>query len=764
MRRALTLLFTLVAMAILSAHSQAQENRQIVQQIEVQYAGAPTVSRERILANMRTKVGSPYSDQVVEEDIRNLYQSGSIENVRIFGEPVEGGVKVVVVVQTKSSVAKIEIQGATRFKASRLRRELTVKEGELLNEANLEVDRQALQNYYTSRGFADTTVTYDVTVPEGAEKATVTYSIMESGKMVVGEVDFEGNKALSDRELRKGLATKKQNMLSFLTKSGRIDQDKLSADVDAIREMYQNEGYIDVLVGAPRIEPIKGPKVRVIFPITEGPQYRVGAVSIQGAEVFPQEEIRAKIKTQPGDIYSAKTARDDVKAVQDLYGTRGYVDLSVNADVLSAGNNVVDITYNLNEGAQAYVERVNITGNTKTKDKVIRRELLVAPGDVYDTVRVDASKARLGNLNYFSRVDTYPSETGVPGRKDLNILVEEKRTGSLNFGAGFSSIDNLIGFVEIQQSNFDLLGYPTFTGGGQRFRSRLQYGTQRKDFIIGLTEPYFLDYQLAVGGELFYREASFVSSVYSQRNYGFELNARKPINNFTSLRLAYRLENIDIFDVDSDVSEAIRSEAGARWKSGITGGITYDTRDSVFLTRKGERIDFTANVAGGPLGGDVQTYGFNLEATKYFLLPWDTILLINGEIGSVDSWGGGDRVPIFDRLYLGGANNLRGFRFRDVSPKDEDDESIGGQTLARATVEYTFPVIEKVRGAVFYDVGFVNAGAYDFASGNVNSDVGLGVRLDLPIGPVRIDYGIPVQSDDSNDSSGRFNFNIGYQF
>ncbi len=762
MRRVLILILSVLTFC--SGDLGAQETAPIVQAIEVQYAGAPTVSRERILANMRTKVGDPFSDQVVEADVRNLYKSGSIENVRIFAEPAEGGVKVVVVVQTQGSVAKILIQGADRFKESRLRRELVVKEGELLNEANLEVDRQKLQDYYRTRGFAETTVTYDVQVEQGTEKATVTYTVSEGGKMIVSEIDFEGNQALSDRELRKGLATKKKSFLSFLTKSGRIDQEKLTSDVDTIRTMYQNEGYIDVLVGAPRIEPVRKDKVRVIFPITEGPQYRVGEVTVAGGEVFPQDEIRAKIKTQPGGVYSAKTAQEDVKAVQDLYGTRGYVDLGVNADVISAGNNVVNIVYNLDEGAQSYIERVNVTGNTRTKDKVIRRELLVAPGDVYDTVRVDASKARLGNLNYFSRVDTYPSDTGIPGRKDLNVLVEEKRTGSLNFGAGFSSIDNLIGFVEIQQSNFDLLGYPKFTGGGQRFRTRLQYGTQRKDFIISLTEPYFLDYQLAVGGELFYREASFVSSVYAQRNYGFELNARKPINNFTALRLAYRLENITIFDVDPSVSEVIRSEAGSRLKSGLTGGLTYDTRDSVFLTRKGERIDFTTEVSGGPLGGDVQIYGFNLEASKYFLLPWDTIFLLNGQIGTIDTWGSGDRVPIFDRLYLGGANNLRGFRFRDVSPKDVNGEPIGGQTLARATLEYTFPVIDKVRGAVFYDVGFVNAGAYDFASGNVNSDIGLGVRLDLPIGPVRIDYGIPMQADASNDSSGRFNFNIGYQF
>ena len=196
--------------------------------------------------------------------------------------------------------------------------------------------------------------------------------------------------------------------------------------------------------------------------------------------------------------------------------------------------------------------------------------------------------------------------------------------------------------------------------------------------------------------------------------------------------------------MDEDASETIKDEEGDRLKSQLSGGITYDTRDSVFLTRKDDKVDLQAYVAGGFLGGDTDIYGFDLEASKYFLLPWDTILTLNGEIASVATWAGGDRVPIFDRLYLGGANNLRGFNFRDVGPKDEDGEPIGGNTLARFTVEYTFPIVEKMRGAVFYDVGFVNAGATTSA-GNVNSDVGIGVRLDLPIGPVRIDYGIPDQ-------------------
>jgi outer membrane protein insertion porin family len=424
---------------------------------------------------------------------------------------------------------------------------------------------------------------------------------------------------------------------------------------------------------------------------------------------------------------------------------------------------VLNVTYRLDEGIQSYIEHINIQGNKRTKDKVIRRELAVVPGDVYNTVLVENSKQRLDNLKYFSRVDTFPGETSIPGRKDLNVLVEEQRTGSFNFGAGFSSVDNLVGFVELQQSNFDVTHWPDFTGGGQRFRTRLQYGTSRKDFTISLTEPWFMDKQLSLGGEAFYHEDTYSSDVYSQRNYGFDVSIRKPIGKFSSVQVQYKLEDIRIYDITGNglYSAPILAAKGDYLKSTVSSTFSYDTRDSLFLPRKGEHVDFTAFVSG--LGGDVKDYGFDLEAAKYVLLPWDTILNFSGEVATVAAYNG-KTVPIFDRLYLGGSNNLRGFKYRNVGPKDLYSDPIGGNTLARFTTEYTFPIIERVRGAVFYDAGFVNAGDYDFGTGNINSDAGIGVRLDLPIGPVRIDYGYPIQKDSQTSGSGRFNFNVGYQF
>ena len=665
------------------------------------------------------------------------------------------------------------------MKQKALLKQLTVKPGQSLNESNLEVDRQKILETYEKKNYTDTKVEYKLETSEAKGKTRVVFIVKEGPKIVIGAIRFEGNTLFKDKQLRKVMKTKTANLISFLTKDGQLKNDQLDEDLGAIREFYQNHGYIDAEVKTYRTEPLKGDKIAVVIPIYEGSQYHVGSVAVTGAQVFTKDEVVKVVKTTTNAVYSPKALRDDVKAVQDLYGTRGYIDLGVNAETTSGGKNTINVALKLDEGNQYYVEQINILGNTRTKDKVIRRELVLAPGDVYNSVRVDASKQRLQNLNYFSKVESYPSDTSVPGRKDLNVLVEEKRTGSFNFGAGFSSIDSVLGFVEVQQTNFDLMHPWNFTGGGQRFRTRIQYGTQRKDVVIGLTDPWFMDYQVAVGGELFYNQASYLSTEYNQSDYGFDINARKALTPFLSTRLEYRLESIRIYDMNSSASSTLQGEQGTYLKSNVNWSITHDTRDSVFISRKGHKVDLSAYVSGGPLGGNVNDYGFDLTGSQYFLLPWDTVFLLNGQLASMSSFNGGTKgtlsPPLFDRLYLGGANNLRGFSYREVGPKDLKGQPIGGGSLARITFEYTAPVVDRVRAAIFFDSGFVNYNSYNYSpqkytpaggpsTGGLNSDVGLGLRLDLPIGPVRIDYGFPIQSDQWNKSSGKFNFNMGYQF
>jgi outer membrane protein insertion porin family len=762
-----------------AAPQPAQRQSPIVRTIEIQYAGPATLSRQRILSNMKTTVGQPYSELTVEDDVRSLYATGLVTNVRIYGEPLPDGVKVIVVIQTRVTLTEIAIQGNEAISAKRIRRELGLKTGSALDEQALEQARQKVVEMYQRRGFPDTDVQYKVDTNEERGTARVTFAISEGRKAVVKRIRFVGNYYLKPKQIRKVMKTKETNILGFVTGAGRLNNRQLDDDVQKIRELYQDNGYADVQITDVKIDRLDKKNVAITIYITEGPQYHVGTVAIQGLHVVTEPNFRKVIKVTEGKVFSPQKLQKDIKAVEDAYGVAGYADAKVNVETTPAGPALVNLTYKVDEGIQSFVEHINISGNTRTKDKVIRREIVLSPGDVFDTVRVDISKKRLEGLQYFERVDTYASETAVPGRKDLNVVVQEKRTGSLNFGLGFSTTDGLVGFSELSQGNFDITNWRTFTGGGQKFRARAQLGTLRKDASIELTEPYFLDQRLVLGGRLFFDSSNYFSDQYNQRNYGFNIFLRKPITNFLSARLDYIIQEIQIYNLSSEITDELKAlirEGGEHnLESRMTLGLTYDKRDSAFLTRKGTRVDLSTYTAGGFLGGTVQIYGVDLEGSQYFHLPYDTILLLNGEIGVATTWGSQSIVPIYDRLYLGGAYNLRGFRYRDVGPKDNNGNPIGGSTLLRYTIEYTIPIIERVRAAVFYDGGFVNAGAWSFSpqkipntkgrsSGGFAQDVGFGVRLDLPIGPIRLDYGFPVQRDSFNSKDGQFQFSVGYQF
>jgi len=831
------------------AHAQQPQPREapIIRSIEVQYSGPATESKEVILAQMRTAVGQPYSDQTVEEDIRNLYKTGTIQNVRIFAQPEGDGVKVIVAVQTRQVLRELVIDGAHKVSAKKLRKDIGVRLNAPVNEDDLQKARQKIIETYQSKGFTDISVDFKVEpIEESRGTARVIYTIEEGAKGAVSKIEFQGNEHFSDKVLRKQMKTKGKTMLAFIDKSGRLDEAQLQQDLDAVKEYYQNHGYIDVEVSEAGRERKHGGPLVITIAVKEGTLYHVNRLSFTGYKMTTEERIRKIIKMKEGTIYSPKQLHDDAKAIADAYGSGGYVDLVVLPQGTPVGAGQIDVHYKIEEGNRSFVERINIVGNTRTKDKVLRREILVRPGDVFDTVRVETSKKRLDNLGYFSRVDTYPEETGVEGRKDLVVQVEEKRTGSLNFGAGYSTIDSLIGFVELTQGNFDITNWPGLTGAGQKFRAKAQIGAERKDFVMSLTEPYFLDRRFSLGGQLFYSEATYLSNVYNQRNYGFSLEARKPIWSFIYGVLGYSLQNYDIYNVAGGVSPEIRAQAGTTTRSAVNAALVWDNRDNPFLTRRGERVSLSGYVTGGPLGGDEQVYGLDIGATKYYRVWKDLILLADVEAATVEAWdqpsshkfltsgvvqSNGStlctdamgnactcgspacapavqqfteevsNVPIYDRLYLGGSNNLRGFRFRDVGPRDSSNEPIGGGSMVRATVEASFPIIEKARGAIFYDCGFVNPDAWDFSPGTIEvprgnnaiatqlynmgvpqmpippsslatprktfdsfaSDVGVGLRLDLPIGPLRLDYGYPLDTA-GNSKHGHLNFSVGYQF
>ncbi|PTY03291.1 outer membrane protein assembly factor BamA [Verrucomicrobia bacterium LW23] len=739
----------------------------IVKEIDVEFVGPKSISKNLILANMRTTVGQPYSAGAVEEDIRNLYATGRFVNLRIQDEPLADGVKVLVIVQPKALVKEIIVEGASAIGEKRVRKEIKSKVADPLSEQQVVVDADKIRELYQTKGFDQVQVSYKTDVNEEYGRAVIRFTINEGGKAHVAEVNFIGNRNIPAAELRKQIKTKRRDWLSILNKSGLYKDDQFKEDLKKLREYYFSKGFIDMQIRDIRLDYPTADKLVVTITIFEGIPYYVGKVSFEGNEVFTGQQIREKVTLTDGKVYSPQGLAKDTKEISDMYGKMGYVDAKVTAERLAnVENGKMDVIFVITEGPQSYLEKIIIQGNNRTKDKVLRRELALAPGDVYDTVRTDASQKRLEGLGYFEKVDISARDTAVPNRKNMVITVQEKRTGSINFGIGLSSVDSLLGFVELTQGNFDITNWPQFTGAGQKFRARVQYGLSRKDLLLSFTEPWFLNQRLSLGVDIFGNDAQYLSSDYDQARYGFSVKLQRALSQFLFATAKYQLESIELYNFDDGVSQVLKDEEGARSKSSFTLGLTWDSRDNLMLTRKGERIELMGEFAGGPLFGQTDIYKFQIDAQKYFLLPYDIILTTAVATGGVSRYDDTNKVPLFDRYFLGGSRTVRGFDNRDISPRDDTGTAVGGNTFGNGTIEVTFPIISQVRGAVFVDAGFVNAKSFHYADmmDDMMVAAGVGLRMNLPIGPVRLDFGVPLKADKWNESSGKFSFDAGYQF
>ena len=759
------------SLAILSMAGQltAQDfEGKTVSQVEIRYRGSRTVDEARLRNLMSTKSGATYRAETLDNDVKSLYGSGLVDDVRFLAESAGDGVKVIAEVKTRDQVGGVGFVGNTVFSDQKLAKESKLKAGGTLSDEAILEARRNIEKYYQGYGYPDISVSHrsQTTGQEGV--SDLIFVIDEGAKNEVRKIRFEGNSAFTDNELRKEMKTKEKGWFSWLTKSGKFESTQLDTDLDAVLDYYRSHGYLRVSGNINR-EPVKDGRVDLVINISEGDKYTVESISFGKMSVFKPEELYPALTLNGNDAYSSKKMRADVTMIRSYYGSRGYADVSVNPDIRDAGPNRVHIKYLITEGSRYRVGRVNIEGNTKTQDKVIRREIPLKPGDWFNSVELDTTKARLENLQYFSDVQASGSPGG-SGYRDVDVLVEEKATGSVGIGLGFSSIDSIVGFLNLEQSNFDLFNPWNFTGGGQRFAMNLRLGSERSDFSVSLVEPWFLDRQLALGGELFYRQSNYFSDYFEQTNAGGAISLRQPVGPKSSLKLEYRLENVEI-DVDDDddlIGSQIPQEDGDYIRSAVSLNYVYDSRDSTLTPRSGHRLDAGLTVAGGPFGGDVDIYSVSVQGQKYWNLKWDTILSLNGELAFVDALSG--EVPIFDRMFLGGGRTLRGFEFRDVGPRDTpdtSDEVIGGKSLAFLSVEYTVPLVETIRAAVFYDAGFVNAGSWDISPSDIYSDVGVGIRLKLPISPLplALDYAIPVTSpDEEADKGGQFNFYLNYTY
>lgn len=751
-----------------------QPGRKMVKQVQIIMGGGAAVAESRIRANMATREGMPFSTEMVERDIKNLYASGLVENVDISTQDTAGGVTVIVKVSGRGVIGEVAFAGNSILDSNKLKDTTELKVGQPFDETKLFAAQNKIRDLYAKKGFADVNVSYQSQpMREKQGFVRVTYVISEGQKGIINEVQFEGLTAVKESSLRDKMKLKKKQFYQVWGKSGKLDNDALQEDIRTVERAIQDKGFVYAKVLQVRREPVKGDRVNLIFVIDQGRRYSISEIAVDGNKVFTTQELAPSLRSSGGRAYSATGIADDEKMIADYYGSRGYADAHVETSVVQAGPESVKVIFRVSEGEKTLIRKINISGNEKTQDRVIRREATIAPGDEYNTVRVEKMRSRLQQMGYFSQVDVRPNGTGTPGYKDIQVDVKEQSTGSINLGAGFSSIDSLTGFLDLTETNFDITNWGNhLKGGGQRFYMGIKAGNKRRDFEVSLTEPWFMGHRLSVGVDLFYHELFYLSpnNLYDEQQLGGAIPIRKPIGEHSYLDFRYTAQQIKIHNIDKKASDLIKAEEGNFFESKADISFVYDTRDSLYLTRKGVKLDVGASAIGKVLGGDVDVYGFHASGAKYFNLPGDLILSFDGAASTVQTWGGdNNQVPIFERLFLGGSSNLRGFKFRDVGPKDASGEPLGGTTSFFASAELNFPILgdrdaPKARGAIFYDVGRVNGGPATLGGG-LNADVGIGLRLYLiPGTPIRIDVGFPTSSDEYNNHNAQFNFNLGYKF
>ena len=790
-----------------------------IDRVDVKYIGPASVSEQFVRSNIRLKAGDIYLPMATEDDIHALYATGQFYNIRVTAEPADdGGVVLTYVVQARPRLTDIKIQGNKKLSDSKIWKKITVKVGQPFDEQKMFSDCQEIQKLYEKNGRAGTQVKYVPNIDENAGRGTVTFEITEAQKIKIKQIDLIGAAAFSQKELRKQLKTKRRWMFSWLTGSGVFKEDDFDDDRDQLAEFYHGRGYLDFEIKDVKFDHPVTNKMVIRFYIYEGRQYKVGSVTFTGNKLFNAEEIHrglqsvhnfehSKDKLGPhglpmdaGDIFTPDGLNKDTQAIEDFYGSKGYIDVvrgpALRAEYIpNVETGTMDLEFQINEGQKSHVEKIDIRGNLKTKDKVIRRELAISPGETFDMVRVKISKQRLEGLQYFDKVDMRPEATDPPiaGRKDLIVNVEEQNTGNFMLGAGFSSVDALVGYAEVTQGNADLFHPPTFTGAGQKLRLFVQLGTERQDYELSFVEPWFLNRKLSFGVDLYRHQWDFESpnNIYDETRTGMRLSLTRALwSDFLIGSVSYTLEDVGISlnsgfhgdettpgtplnpfppQVPRNVPLAILDQTGDHLyqRFGIT--LAYDTRNSVQLPNHGQRTEIDPEFSIG----DTTYYKVEAKTAWYFpgLFKGHVIEAV-GRAGIADSLSSGD-VPFYDRYYLGGLYSLRGFRYRSIAPRETPhftgviQDPIGGDSYWFGSVEYSLPIFEKdngpgVRFAVFYDVGDVGAQPYSF-SGNFNDNWGLGLHINIPkLGPLRLEYGVPINHDQYNGRSGRFQFGVGF--
>ena len=716
---------------------------------KVLITGNKRIEGDAIKKIIKTKPGDVYLAKSLSQDLKAVYSMGYFEDIRIEAEESPQGKVIIFKIKEKPTIRIIRFKGNKVYKDDEIKENLSIRTGSILNIFKVRSNIKLIEELYKEKSYHNVKVTYNIQQLEN-NQADLEFVIQEGEEVLIRHIIFEGNNAYTDKKLKKMMKVSEKGFFSWMTSSGDLNREDLEQDVVKLSAFYYNNGYIQARVGEPQIE-FQVDWINITIKIDEGPRFKVGKVDITGDLVLSEEELRKKLKITKEAYYNREVVRNDVLALTDLYSDEGYAYAEIfpridkNFDEL-----MVNITYVVAKRKQVYFENIIIGGNTKTRDKVIRRELKVYEQELFSGKGLKRSVRNLYRLDYFEDIKVDTVKGSADDKMILKIDVTEKPTGTFAFGAGYSSVENVFGMASITQRNF--------LGRGQILKLDAELGGTTTLYRLNFTEPWLFDIPLSARFDLYDWDTDY--DLYDKHGQGGGVRFSYPVYNFMRASIGYNYEVADIENISEGVSESIKELEGDNITSSITTGLIYDSRNKIYNPTKGSKHSITVEYAG--LGGDVAFTKYLGETGWYIPVFKDIVTFLHGEIGYVQENSGGT-LPDYERFYLGGLNSLRGYDWRDVHVLDENGDEIGGDKFVQFNVEILFPLLKKegLVGLLFYDTGNVYNDHESIDLGDLRKTAGFGFRWYSPMGPIRLERGYII---DSEGSGGQWEFGMGGAF
>jgi outer membrane protein insertion porin family len=750
MKKAIYIIIIVIFSNLLPLIETLAQQLPIVTEIEIK--GLKRIEKGSILTKISQKIGEPLSTDKTASDIKTIYKMGYFDDVKVEIEPFEGGIKVIYVVKEKPTIISIQFSGNKKFEDSTLKEKITLTTGAIADITLINDNAIKLRKFYEEEGYYLAKV-YPIlrTIKEG--EISVTYQIEEGDKVKIKRINIHGNKALSEGKIKKVMKTKERGLFSFVLGTGFYKKEEISADIERIKDLYHNNGFIKVTVAEPEIKLSDDKKSMFItINVSEGEQYKVSSVNISGNKAFSVEEIKKRIKILPKTIFNKEILKKDITAITDLYSNNGYALVSVYPDLTPDENTKeTTIVYRIEEGDKYFIGRIEISGNTKTRDKVIRREVRVDEGDVFDASALKRSYERINNLQFFAAVELTPKPDSDKKIVDLDIKVKEKPTGFLSIGGGYSSVDKFIAMADITQANL--------FGKGQYIKLRGELGGRSSFYEISFRDPYFMDKPLSFGASIYNTTRKYAN--FDRKSSGFEISFGKNFWEYWGASISYNYEKTTISNIETGASNIVREQEGTRTTSSISLSFGRDSRDNIIDPLSGSKNVIYTTFAG--LGGTNAFYKINLDSGWYFPLFDVTTIHLRGRVGYATGLFG-KNLPLYERYYVGGIYTVRGLNYGDAGPKDINDEPIGGTKQLILNAEYIFPIASelKLKGILFFDAGRSYGAGETFGS-DLRYTAGTGIRWISPMGPIRVEWGYNLDKR-AGEPSNKVEFTFGTFF